>query len=90
MSYKGIDNLKISAHNHKARLAEWSKALVLSANDRNVARVRIPHLANYFNIIRRSINIKTHQYNFWHSQSRSNKQLINVSQSMLITLRYQI
>ena len=48
MSYKGIDNLKISAHNHKARLAEWSKALVLSANDRNVARVRIPHLANYF------------------------------------------
>ena len=58
MSYKGIDNLKISAHNHKARLAEWSKALVLSANDRNVARVRIPHLANYFNIIRRSINIK--------------------------------
>ena len=48
MSYKGIDNLKISAHNHNARLAEWSKALVLSANDRNVARVRIPHLANYF------------------------------------------
>ena len=48
MSYKGIDNPKISAHNHKARLAEWSKALVLSANDRNVARVRIPHLANYF------------------------------------------
>ena len=88
MSYKGIDNLKISAHNHKARLAEWSKALVLSANDRNVARVRIPHLANYFYIIRRSTIVKTCQYNFGTvkvDQIAINKCFTNT----LITLRYQ-
>ena len=40
----------------RVRLAEWSKASVLRADGGNVAWVRIPHLANYFYLLKYTLS----------------------------------